>query len=80
MNAVVRGDSLWTCQHVGLTGVAGVYSSDDSTGADVDRSGIQWLKLQVGTGGQSLTYAAHSRVLRTARFVPAHRDRLRDGH
>jgi hypothetical protein len=28
----------------------------------MDRSGIQWLKLQVGPGGESLTYAAHGRV------------------
>ena len=61
MNAVIRNNVLWTCQHVGLTGVAGVYVGD-ATGAAVDRAGIQWLKLQVGAGGQSLTYAPHGRI------------------
>jgi hypothetical protein len=65
MNAVIRDGVLWTCHHVGLTGANGAYSGDE-TGSSVDRSGIQWLKLRIASGNQSLVYDAHGRVFDSA--------------
>jgi hypothetical protein len=57
---VIRNGFLWTCQTVGLTN-NGVYSGGE-TGANVDRSGVQWLKLSVDADAGTLSYNAHGRV------------------
>lgn len=70
MNAVVRtvggATYLWTCHHVGLDGG----SNERYDGGTVDRSAIQWLRLQVTTGAQSLAYSAYGRVYDTASINP----------
>jgi len=66
MMAVIRNGFLWTCQHVGLTGTNGVYLGDQ-TGASVDRSAAQWLKLQIGTSGTGLTHREHGRIFDPSR-------------
>jgi hypothetical protein len=58
--AVIRDGVLWTCLHVGLDDEDGDYDGDQ-TGASVDRSAIQWLKLPI-TGDSTLSYGAHGRV------------------
>ena len=60
--AVVRNNILWTCHHVGLTGPAGTYTDNDTTGSQVNRSAIQWIKLQIGSAGQTLNYSMHGRI------------------
>src|SRR6185369_1343835 len=52
---------LWTCQTVGLTGTNGAYAGDKS-GTNVDRSGIQWFRMEVGTNGSALIVRNHGRV------------------
>ncbi len=59
---VLRNGYLWTCHTVGLNGPGGAYSSNDPAGTNVDRSAVQWLKLQVGADGNALTLADHGRV------------------
>ena len=61
--AVIRNGYLWTCQHVGLDNPGGTYS-----GSTVDRSGIQWWRLQVFSTG--LTDAGHSIVFDNASIGP----------
>ncbi len=61
MTAVIRNGSLWTCHTVGLSGTNGAYNGDQS-GASVDRSAVQWLKLQVNTSVGTLLCAAHGRI------------------
>jgi hypothetical protein len=58
---VIRNGFLWTCHTVGLSGTNGVYLGN-ATGTNVDRSGIQWLRLEVDSDGGSLNYKAHGRV------------------
>jgi hypothetical protein len=43
-------DFIWTCQTVGLEGTSGTYDGDE-TGSGVDRTGVQWFKLKVTSGG-----------------------------
>lgn len=69
MNAVVRNGCLYTCQHVGLSGTNGVYSGDAS-GTNVDRSAVQWLKLQIRSSGLALTYFRHGRIYDSAPSTP----------
>ena len=62
---VIRNGALWTCQAVGLNGTNGVftnavYGADQST--NVDRTGVQWLKLNVDSTNGLLGYSAHGRV------------------
>ncbi len=62
MNAVVRtvggATYLWTCHHIGLDGGG----NNQYDGGTVDRSAIQWLKLQVSAGAHSLSYADYGRI------------------
>ena len=44
--AVIRGQYLWTCHHVGLDGPDEAYN-----GEDVDRSAIQWFKVSITETG-----------------------------
>jgi hypothetical protein len=55
MMAVIRGNYLYTCHHVGLDGTNTTYD-----GGTVDRSAIQWFKLQVSSSG--LSYSSHHRI------------------
>ncbi len=59
--AVIRNGYLWACQHVGLNSANGNYDGDES-GSSVDRSGVQWWKLQLNTTGTNLTYSASGMV------------------
>lgn len=58
LTAVIRDGVLWTCQPVGLDGADGDYDGD-ATGNSVDRTGAQWLKLQLGT---PVTLTSHGRI------------------
>jgi len=58
---MIRSSLLWICQHVGLAGTNGNYSGSE-TGTNVDRSGIQWLKLQLNSSNAPLTHIAHGRI------------------
>jgi hypothetical protein len=60
MMALIKGGVLWTCQHVGLDGTDGDYDGGD-TGASVDRSAVQWMKLQTHTSNP-LAYSTHGRI------------------
>jgi hypothetical protein len=60
--AVIRNGYLWTCHHVGLN-AQGTY-----TGSTKDRSGLQWIQLQVGSGG--LSWANQGRVYDVAASSP----------
>lgn len=59
--AVIRDGSLWTCQTVGLDGTDGDYDGTES-GSTVDRSAIQWLRLQTSTSGTPLSLALRNRI------------------
>ncbi len=54
MSAVIQNGNLWTCQHVGLSGTNGHYPGHGGS-TNVDRSGIQWLRIGTDTNGQFLT-------------------------
>jgi hypothetical protein len=58
MNALFRNGFLWTCHHVGLDSTNGTYSGGVS-GSSVNRSAVQWLKLQTNAAGDPLTRADH---------------------
>lgn len=62
MTAVIRDGFLWTCQHVGVAGADGTYVDNDPLGTNVDRSAVQWLKLQIGSNRTSLTHYDHGRI------------------
>jgi len=61
MMASIRNGYLWTCHAVGLNGTNGTYTGN-ATGTNVDRSAMQWFKLEVGTNGIGLTLSKHDRV------------------
>jgi hypothetical protein len=61
MIATIRNGYLWTCHAVGLNGTNGTYTGN-ATGTNVDRSAMQWFKLEVGTNGTGLTLSDHGRV------------------
>ena len=61
MAAVIRNGFLWTCQTIGLNGTNGVYSGD-KFGTNVDRSAIQWFRMQLGTNGATLTLRNNGRI------------------
>jgi hypothetical protein len=64
MNAVIRNGFLYACQHIGLNGTNGTYVGNE-TGTNVDRTGIQWLKLRVEQGA-ALSYSQHGRIFDAA--------------
>jgi hypothetical protein len=66
---MIRNNVLWVCQHVGLAGTVGTYGGDES-GSTVDRSAVQWLKLQLNSTGAPLTHVAHGRIYDTAASYP----------
>jgi hypothetical protein len=68
---VIRNGSLWTCQAVGLSGTNGIYAGDQS-GTNVDRSGIQWLKLNVDAAAGLLSYNTHGRIFDRASSNPSY--------
>jgi hypothetical protein len=58
---IIRNGFLWTCQTVGLTGTNGSYSGD-KLGTNVDRSAVQWFKVQLDTNRATLTLSVHGKV------------------
>lgn len=60
-NTVIRHGVLWTCQTVGLNGTNGQYAGSQF-GTNVDRSGIQWLRMMLESSGGSMTLANYGRV------------------
>jgi len=66
---IIRNSVLWVCQHIGLDGTDGDYGGNE-TGSTVDRSAIQWLKLQLNSAGTPLTHLAHGRIYDTAATYP----------
>jgi hypothetical protein len=62
MMSVIRNGFVWTCHTIGLNGTNGVYSGD-TFGTNVNRSAIQWLKLQISPEGSALTGYDHGRVV-----------------
>lgn len=60
-SVTIRGGFLWTCQTIGLSGTNGAYAGDKS-GTNVDRSAIQWFRMQIATNGSALTIRDHGRV------------------
>jgi hypothetical protein len=68
MMALIKGGVLWLCHHVGLDGTDGDYDGGDS-GASVDRSAIQWIKLQTHASNP-LAYSTHGRIYAAAASDP----------
>jgi hypothetical protein len=58
---VIRNGFVWTCQTIGLSGTNGAYVGN-AAGTNVDRSGLQWLKMRVEPDGAALAYETHGRV------------------
>jgi hypothetical protein len=63
MMAIIRGNHLYTCHHVGLDGTDGDYD-----GGTVDRSAIQWFRLLVAANG--LTNTTWGRIYDSAASTP----------
>jgi hypothetical protein len=63
LTSIIRNGYLWTCHHVGSDGSDGAYH-----GSTVNRSAVQWFKLQVAAG--TLTYSAHGRIYDSASSNP----------
>lgn len=57
----IRNGFLWTCQAIGLSGTNGAYAGNE-TGTNVDRTGVQWLKLRVNATNGTLSYDSNGRV------------------
>ena len=57
--AVIRGGVLWTCHHIGLDGADSQYN-----GGAVDRSAVQWIRLQIDNNGLLVAQnnASHGRI------------------
>src|SRR5882724_6376547 len=53
-----------TCQIIGLNTNTGTYVGN-SSGTNVDRSGMQWLKLQISADATTLALADHGRFYDT---------------
>jgi hypothetical protein len=58
---VIRDSFLYTCHHVGLSGTNG-----PSGGTNVDRTAVQWFKLQISTNDEPLTVWEHGRIYDSA--------------
>lgn len=69
MMATIRNGYLWTCHAVGLSGTNGTYAGDAS-GTNVDRSAIQWFKLQIEPDEAGLTMSEYGRVFDSAATNP----------
>ena len=67
--AVIKNSALWTCHHVGLDNTQGSYDGNES-GSTVDRSGLQWWKLQLNATGTPLTYSDSGMVYDNASSNP----------
>ena len=64
MNAVVRNGFLYSCHHVGLSETNGTYIGNEK-GTNVTRSGVQWFKFRLDSGG-TLSYYKHDRIYDSA--------------
>ncbi len=51
---VIQHGSLWACQQIGLSGTNGHYPGPGGS-TNVDRSGVQWLKISTDTNGEFLS-------------------------
>ena len=58
---MIRDSFLYTCHHVGLSGTNG-----PSGGTNVDRTAVQWFKLQISTNDEPLTVWEHGRIYDSA--------------
>ncbi|MCP5526337.1 MAG: hypothetical protein H7A47_05960 [Verrucomicrobiales bacterium] len=65
MRAINGTNHLGTCHHVGLDGTDGDYD-----GGNVDRSAIQWLKLQLSSGAVTMSHSSHGRLYHSASSNP----------
>jgi hypothetical protein len=65
MMAVIRDGFLWTSHMVGLNGTSGSYTGN-LTGTNVDRSAVQWFKMQINPDRTTLTLDNHGRVFDSA--------------
>ncbi len=65
MTAVIRNGNLWTCQHVGSDG-----PNADYDGGTVDRTAIQWIRLNVNATDYTLTYGSHGRIYDPSKTDP----------
>ena len=61
MMATIRNGFVWTCHTVGLSGTNGTYIGD-SSGTNVDRSAVQWFKLEISPDSTTLTLSDYGRV------------------
>jgi hypothetical protein len=59
---VIRDGSLWTCHHVGLSGTNESYVHTP-VWTNVDRSAVQWLKLQTVSNSTALAFSEAGRIL-----------------
>lgn len=59
--AIIRNGILWICQAVGLDGPEGSHGRS-GVASSVDRTGVQWLKLQLNSIGTPLTLLDHGRI------------------
>jgi hypothetical protein len=59
MMAVIRDNALWTCHHIGLIGTSGSYNPQ---AGPVDRSAIQWVKMQITGSSPPLAYGTSGRI------------------
>jgi hypothetical protein len=55
--SVIRNNTLWTCHSVGLDG-----ANQDYDGGTVDRTAIQWIKMNISDTGDPLSYSGHGRI------------------
>jgi hypothetical protein len=55
--SVIRNNTVWTCHSVGLDG-----SNQDYDAGTVDRTAIQWVKMNINDTGDPLSYTAHGRI------------------
>jgi hypothetical protein len=67
--SVIRNGFLWTCYTIGLSGTNGTYVGD-VFGSNVDRSGVQWVRLSVDATNGSLSYKSHGRIYDTGSASP----------
>ncbi len=65
--AVIRGGVLWTCHHIGLDGADSRFN-----GGAVDRSAIQWIRLEIDNNGLLVAQnnSSHGRIYDTDSLSP----------
>jgi hypothetical protein len=61
MMAVIRDGFLWTCHHIGLSGTNESYAHMPVS-TNVDRSAVQWIKLQIVSNSTALAFTEAGRM------------------